>query len=191
MFQRGAQALQKLGTGNGAQGIPDMPAEVVGEGAVESAADPCVRRGLVVPAARKEHMVRGVPRLENPGDRQIFFPHLTAQDIDRRHDESGFIPLFGGQQRQRGGLAGPGSGMAGVYEHLQANTGRQSRKDLFQIVIDDIGPLPVHIVGADDFIEPVLQFIAVPVPDLGAMTRKMEEETVTGLRVFHQPVEPG
>ena len=40
--------------------------------------------------------------------------------------------------------------------------------DLEQSVCGQVGvyAVPVHIVRADDFIEPVLQLIAVPVPNL-------------------------
>jgi hypothetical protein len=43
---------------------------------------------------------------------------------------------------------------------------------------------------ADDFIQMILQLIAVPVPNLRTVAGKMKQQPVSGFGARHQPVQP-
>ena len=62
MLQGGAQALEKIGAVDGALDVPEVFAEIIGEGAVVSAADVGIGRRLIVFAAGEKNMGLGIVR---------------------------------------------------------------------------------------------------------------------------------
>ena len=84
VLQRGAQALEKLGAGDGALDVPEGFAEIIGEGSVVSAADEGIGGCLVVFAAGEKNMGLGIVRSADLLKFQIVFIRLTAENINRR-----------------------------------------------------------------------------------------------------------
>lgn len=125
-------------------------------------------------------------------DLQAFF--LAAPDVDGRRkvpllygDAAGNI--FSDQVFGQAHLPRRSSRMAAVEEDLEADAFGKLREDLPELVIDDVRAVPVHVVGTEYLVEAVLQLVAVPVPDLGAVAGIMEDKAVSWLRAFHEPFE--
>ena len=114
----------------------------------------------------------------------------SAEDVCRGREEAGFEGLLRGKLGQAQEFPGAGAGMAGVEQHLQGAPLGQAGEDLTQLVVHDIGAVPVHVVGAEDLVQLVLQLVPVPVPDLGPVPGEMEQQPVPGLGPLDQPLQP-
>jgi len=166
IFQAGSEAFEQIRPGKDPLAIPEMLAEIVGEGPIVAPLDVGIRRGLVVPAPCEEDMVARIGRTQKPGLRKVLLIKLPAKNVNRRLKKPGTNGLFqrkGGHGRS---FSGPGTGMTAVQQHLQVRPLRKSGEEGLQLVIHNVGPVPVHVIRAEDLIEVVLQFISIPVPDL-------------------------
>ena len=114
----------------------------------------------------------------------------AAEDVCGGREEAGLEGLFRGQLGQAQEFPGAGAGVAGVEQHLQGATLGQAGEDLPQLVVHDIGTVPVHVVGAEDLVQLILQFVAVPIPHLGPVPGEMEQQPVPGLGPLDQPGQP-
>ena len=94
MLERGAEAFEQIGAGKLPLGIPQGLAEIVCEGPVVAPFDVGIGRGLIVPAAGKQDMVRGVGGSQQPGLRKVLLIHLPAEDVDRGRQKTRFDRLL-------------------------------------------------------------------------------------------------
>jgi len=80
--------------------------------------------------------------------------------------------------------------VATIKKDLQKGTIWYIFKDTIQYVVSNVGTIPIHVIGADKFIEVVHDFVAVPVPDLGAVPGEVEHQEVARFGSTHQPFQP-
>jgi hypothetical protein len=78
--------------------------------------------------------------------------------------------------------------VAAVEEYRQVRAGRQVPDDRVEVIVGERIP-PVQVVRADDLVQVVVQFVAVPVLDLRSVAGVVEEQHVPGRSPVHEPVE--
>jgi hypothetical protein len=97
---------------------------------------------------------------------QILLP-LLRQDVRRGPEVPGPERQLPRQPLDGVGLAGSRPGVAAIQEHLQVRPLGDTGEEPSQLVVHDVDPVPVHVVGAEDLVQPVLQLVPVPVPYSG------------------------
>lgn len=192
VLERGAQALEEIGAAEGALGVAEVLAEVIGERAVVAAGDEGVGGGLVVAAAGEQGVVGRVRGAQETGRGEVVvFVEVTAEDVDGRRQEPGSEGVLGRESGEGGDFAGASARVATVQEDIEPDVLGEFREEGFEVVVDNVSAVPVHVVRAEDFVESIFEFVAVAVADLGAVAGEVEEEAVAGFGVFDEPSEAG
>jgi len=148
VLEGSTQAFENFGAGDQPLCVPLMLAEIIDESPVIRAADIGIGGCLGVFAAGEQHMILGIVRSAYFLTFQVVFPCLPTVNIDRGRQK----PLFDGVLRRQGGkgcrLTGAGSGMAGIQQHFQADPCGELFKNCLEIIVLDVGPIPVHVMRA-------------------------------------------
>jgi cold shock CspA family protein len=81
MLQASAETFENIGPGKAALGIPYVFTEIIGKGAVVSAFDESIGRGLVLPASGKKDVFDWIGSVKQPGQGQFILIRKNQWDV--------------------------------------------------------------------------------------------------------------